>query len=532
MDAKGEAFTIPIVPKPPYGGLDAWWSYLTLQEIISLSRCSKVLYQLITHPKRNENEVDDAIGESEKFMLRVFNESLYYSLNVMKVLDKKSYYYSKLSQYSYKWWWPSQMNLYSFYDENIFFKTNINDMKHKQLFQHMMFPNIAMECETWLLRVQYCDKHDVLPSKSNNNPYYSKLSAFPKYQSKSMVNDLINQVDSTVSKYHSEKRYQQQGSNIMRIMRFYFFVTKLINNLQNPSQHCYAVSRLYDMFSYFNVVRYLEHKKRKEVEYHQHIQLPDDNFLYRHLATEVIFKLMICEFGSKINARIKFEKKKFWYWLIRENCMSLRRVGCSLYDFRIYNRHHLIEYCKQQQLDFLDLRSEHPDFWYQNFEKSYDCIDSQAVLRQCCIDRVNYNYDNTIGIYRHGILLSMYIFSNGNFSKHETDKELNRDSIHHSIARNDKYYQRYDTNLYSFCENRRFVDAMFLANWELSLKYFHFCGSTHTDLIKILQFCKRRLFDNLSGKYQLQQYETIKQSTKWIHKCRMLMKKNLANTSQ
>ena len=309
---------------------DVWHqilSNLCLSQLALLSRLSKTWYQH-TSINIHSNYTTNSIA-SRIYTTWLIN-AICFDIH-RKILKTNSQFY-EICNGHYDWF-----NCYKrMYNNNIVVDilNNKTSSAHKsQFFIKHILPFIAIECDRYLLLIQYCNKQDIFTLNATDSRYSrskTKENANQKHVSKDdlewynknksyktqiLLKHVKYQVDKMIENNKTpDKTYNNASYNVGCVLRLMNYFGQLINQLKcqfiginqcigsdvNHKKYPYKCEyetsgiylKLFEVFNYFNHVALQD----------KHTQQRGSVInIYKHYAIELIFKIVLCEFGDKID---------------------------------------------------------------------------------------------------------------------------------------------------------------------------------------------------------------------------------------
>ena len=97
-------------------------------------------------------------------------------------------------------------------------------------------------------------------------------------------------------------------------------------------------------------------------------------------------------------------------------------------------------------------------------------LHARASLKRVLFDKNRYSWDNTVGLFRKNVLLSMYIFGNKRFGNgnYENEKLFQRLIGDLNIAMNNGRTSPFDTHLVSFIQDNMYYKILIVADYLLT----------------------------------------------------------------
>ena len=559
---------------PQQGVCDVWHqilSNLSLSQLALLSRLSHTWYQhtsISLHSNYHTNT-----STSRIYTTWLIN-AICFDIH-RKILKADSQFYKMFDGY-HKWF-----NCYKrMYNNNVVIdvlNNKISSSHKSQFFIKIILPFIAIECDRYLLLIQNCNKQDIFTlnaidsrysrsktkesiNEKNMNKFKKDLEWYNKNKSSKtqiLLKHVKYQVDKMIENNYKtpDKTYKSVSYNIGCVLRLINYIGELINQLKRqfiginkcigsevnhkkyPYKCEYETSgiylKLFEVFNYFNHVALTD----------KHSQQRSGNVnIYKYYTIELLFKLILSEFGDKIDLIsdidvklhhgterwIEFEQhrnnKSFnghdWFDFTLQLARSNRDILLNTFDwyspfacYSISKRMSEYEektpgsdstYMPRWRLGGVQTTQDYQQFRKANLYKrqpkyfhAMTRFNHFQMYKLCCLNTIDYNYYNTIGIFRNGIVLTMYILSNsktmGKWQRKTRTKtkttsdefKFKKNILQQLVVFDGKYNRicpqrltrylyrgRFGASLHVFqTAYFSFRSAMFLIEYELSLKH-------------------------------------------------------------
>ena len=476
-----------------------------LSELVLLSRLSKTWYQQTTINIGPSHTNDTTTKIYSTWLLNGVSFDIH-----RNILKTDSQFYNMF--HGNRRWFDFYRKMYN---NNIvidIMNNKIAKVHKKQFFIKNILPLIAIECDRYLLRIKYCQKQDIftlntrdsrycmsssrisMKASINNKGNFGWYNKDKSYKTQILLKHIKYQVEKMINNQKKAKMYQDQSYNIACVLRLLNHIAGLINQLKkqfigisecigndiNRKKYPYKSEhetagiylQLFEVFNYFNCVALRDKSdaiRSKQRTCNMHVQRTKQSNIYKYYTIELVFKLILCTFGDKIDlitdsdVKLDYGSERFiefyhkhsknkysgisttnnkyqcfghdWFNFTKQ-LMSCNRdsllFSCDWYDpFACYSISKQMEeseaktpgfdaaYMAQWRFNSVQTKEDYKIFeqasiWQQQpkYFLPMTRFNHLQTYKLCCLNKIDYEYYNTIGIYRNGIILTMYILSN------------------------------------------------------------------------------------------------------------------------
>ena len=269
------------------------------------------------------------------------------------------------------------------------------------------------------------------------------------------------------------------------------------------TKFAYSVSFVFDFINFFNVLNVVAvgEEELKLLNY-------KSNEKYDYLVNESTLKLILKLFGNKLDKfddckNYKIEETarsaswfEFFYALLQQSCIHLSHQVPP-----IMNTSSMMNLISIFDNVTIDLPVHMGDY-----DKNVEILFYQHGIKKVLLDN-SYNLHNTVNIWRCGLILSMYIFSNQRFSLNDYNVKFMENTVCRSVNEFDI------VSLKSFIENKYYHKMMIVLEKLMNLKYFgkNCCEFEHP---KCGQYSKQFFMSQTACNYNWQQEHEIATATR------------------